>query len=102
MTASIVRSVYLRRADIKVVEIQAKVAIVKGQLKSSMAGEGVNDIDQRTKATQQAQCCMAAVEKKLDELRSADDDNWDKARQDFDNACEDVAQCIRNVMARYS
>ena len=101
MTHRNARSAYQEVAGVKLVEIQAKVYIIRAVLKNEIAKGSGSDSEQLRLSRKQVGHFMSAVQKSLDDLIAAEDENWDVAKDSFDSAWEDVANAIRKAVARF-
>jgi hypothetical protein len=102
MTNRDARSTYLKLAEARLVEIQAKATIIDLKSKNEIAAGQSCVIDQITRSNTQVEQFMATARQKLNDLNSADDANWEAARDAFNSAWEDVSQAIRKAVSRFT
>jgi hypothetical protein len=102
MTYDTCRSDYLALAGAKLIEIQAKVYIVKAVLRNEIAKRDGCESEQFRRSKRQVEHFMTTAQQKLEDLRNTEDEDWETARDSFNTAWEDVAQSIRTAVAKFS
>ncbi len=95
------RSAYVALASAKLNEIQGKVFIVRALLRREIAAGNSFDSQQLRRLRRQMNFFMLTAQRKLKELKKADNENWYAARDSFNNAWEDVAQSIKLAIAKF-
>ena len=96
------RSAFLELAAARLIEVQARGSIVNLKLRSEIAKRNGCDTEQLRRLNHQVEHFMTAAQQRFDDVESAQDGDWETARDSFNNACEDVAQSIRRAVARFS
>ena len=102
MTDRTCRSDYLELVEARLIEIQANVYSIKTMFRNEIAKGGGCDCEQLLLSRNQVEHFMTAVRQRLDDLKTAEDENWETAKDAFESAWEDFAHSIRRAVARSS
>jgi len=88
--ASVSRSEYIRQAETRLAETKRKL-------------EAICDRAEKVeKANAQVETHLATIERRLARLKESGEASGKKLRQSIDNAWDDLAEAIRNVVGRLS
>lgn len=102
MTHTIAQSDYMDLASAKLIEIKEKAHIVETKLLNEIADGKRFDCEQLQRSKQQVEHFMSTAQQKLDDLQAAEGEQWEMAKDAFNSAWEDVAQSMRQAVARFS
>ena len=95
------KQLYVRSIEVKLAEKKVTLEFVKRKIILAMESGRIHASDQLLKAEHQADACVAILKKRLDQLKSADDESWEQQRFDLEMAWDDLSQSIKKIVARF-
>ena len=94
------RLAYACKAETKLIETTAKLDGIKTKLERA-AADGHLDISESLRRAQgQAEAQLVKYHHRLENLKSASENSWIAAKHELEDAQEDLARSLKNIMAR--
>ncbi len=93
---------YCKTLEARLSAKAAQLAYVKSRVAHAADGHRIDASEQLRNAEKRADCAMATMTERLRDLQNADDQNIEDLKRDIDLAWEDLANSIKNVVARFS
>jgi len=94
--------VYVQNLEARLSAKAAQLAYVKSRVARAADRHRIDVSEQLRNAEKRADCAMATMTERLKDLQDADDQNIEDLKRDIDLAWEDLANSIKNVVARFS
>ncbi len=95
------KAAYARTARDKLVASRSKLDGINAALRQAITTGRLSGSGQLEQARNAMEIRFADVRERLSRLQKSGDDNWEALRDDVDNAWEDLARAIQNLVARF-
>ena len=93
---------YVQSLEARLSAKAAQLAYVKSRVARAADRHRIDVSEQLRNAVKRADWAMATMTGRLRDLQDADDQNIEDLKRDIDRAWEDLANSIKNVVARFS
>jgi len=94
------RLAYACKADTKLIETTKKLDGIKTKLERATADGRLDISESLRRAQRQAEAQLVKYQHRLENLKSASEDSWAAAKAELEDAQEDLARSLKNIMAR--
>ena len=93
---------YCKTLEARLSAKAAQLAYVKSRVAHAVDRHRIDVSEQLRTTETRADCAMATMTERLRDLQNADDKKIEDLKRDIDLAWEDLANSIKNVVARFS
>jgi hypothetical protein len=94
------RLAYACKAETKLIETTARLDGIKTKLERATADGHLDISESLRRAQRQAEAELVNYHRRLENLKSAGEDSWMAAKAELEDAQEDLARSLKNIMAR--
>ncbi|MDH3351786.1 MAG: hypothetical protein OEM60_06935 [Gammaproteobacteria bacterium] len=96
------KAAYSKAAHKKLAETRLKLAGVNAKIGNAIATGRIDSSAQLSQAQRGVDQDLATAEALVDKLRKSGEDAWERARDDVDNAWEDLSQSVKKLVAIFT
>ena len=101
-TTATSRSQFARHADARCKQMGQKLAALTTRMRTLFAEENLEMTEQLKILKHQAESQFEAVERVLEQLKTANDETWQAHKKDFEDGWENLSRSMKNIIARFS
>lgn len=91
----------LRMIEARICENRMKLEFVRNKVRRASSAGRIVVSEQLQSAERQAECLLQIAEQQLDKMRQADAASWESQKRNVESACDDLAQSIKKIVARF-